>query len=78
MAYTKQISAVFSLPAKQRAKLASDLIHSLHEGEPSDADAGPVWANEIERRIEEMRGGDVKMLTLGEFKKKLRAPRKRK
>jgi len=78
MAYPKQISAVFDLPAKQRAKLASDLIHSLHQDEPRDHDAGPAWASEIERRLEAMRRGDVKTLSLEELKKKMRAPRKRK
>ena len=48
-------TAVLSLPATERAKLAELLIHSLHEGEPTNE----VSDEEIERRAEDLRTGRV-------------------
>ena len=47
----KLLADALSLPERERAELASELIASL-DGAP-DPDAEKLWAEEIKRRIEE-------------------------
>jgi putative addiction module component (TIGR02574 family) len=55
---TKQLrDAVLSLPEKDRADLAQDLLRSL-DG-PSDQGAQDSWLEEIEKRARELADGSV-------------------
>lgn len=49
-------SAAMQLPRPERARLAERLIASLDE----DAAVEQAWADEIERRVAELRSGVVK------------------
>lgn len=49
------------LPPDERARLAHDIISSL-DG-PSDQDASAAWVSEIERRVQEVRDGSVKLVS---------------
>ncbi len=46
-----------SLPARDRAKLAHELIESLDDA--TDSDAAELWLSEIRRRAAEVREGRV-------------------
>lgn len=50
--------AALTLPTKERAKLAQDLLRSL-DG-PADPDVDAVWIKEIERRARELADGSVR------------------
>lgn len=49
-----------TLPVEDRARLAEELLDSLHEGEDADADA--AWDDEIERRVAEIEAGAVELV----------------
>lgn len=49
-----------SLPVEDRARLAEELLDSLHDG--ADADAEAAWDREIERRVAEIEAGTVKLV----------------
>ena len=49
-------SAALQLPRAERARLAERLIASLDE----DSEIERAWAEEIERRVAELRSGKVK------------------
>ena len=51
-------SKALRLPARERARLAERLISSLDD--QKDPDAERLWAEEAERRLEELRAGTVK------------------
>jgi putative addiction module component (TIGR02574 family) len=51
-------SKALKLPTRERARLAERLILSLDE--ETDPDAEKFWAEEAERRLEELRSGSVK------------------
>ena len=60
---TKQIvAAALKLPSKKRADLASQLIRSLDKEEEnlSREEWERLWADEAERRLEELRQGKAK------------------
>ena len=48
------------LPPDERARLAQEIIASL-DG-PSEQDASEAWVSEIERRVQEVRAGSVKLV----------------
>lgn len=51
------------LPIQERARLAGDLISSLDDLEDVDqAAVDAAWAEEIQRRVNEIRGGKVELL----------------
>ena len=50
-------NAALTLPMKERAKLAHDLLRSLDE--PTDPDVDAAWVKEIERRARELAEGSV-------------------
>jgi putative addiction module component (TIGR02574 family) len=49
-----------TLPSRDRARLAEELLDSL-QGE-SDTEAGAAWDLEIERRVTEIESGTVKLI----------------
>jgi putative addiction module component (TIGR02574 family) len=61
-------SAALSMKPKERAKLAEQLLASLDGPERNEIDA--AWAEEIERRIDEMESGKVKGIPAEEVFKK--------
>ena len=69
--------AVFSLPVKERDKLATKLIHSLDEGIPGKVVSGEEWEEawriEIERRVRDLDSGKAHTIPLEEVDKKARA-----
>jgi hypothetical protein len=50
-------SGALALPARDRARLAHELLRSLDESD--DSDAAEAWLEEIERRAREAREGRV-------------------
>jgi putative addiction module component (TIGR02574 family) len=55
----EQVEAeALQLPAPQRARLAERLIASLDE----DADHERAWAEEVQRRLTELQGGQVQAI----------------
>lgn len=50
------LSQAMTLPARERAALAQQLLHSLH---PEDDDAEEAWAEEIMRRSDALHKGEV-------------------
>ena len=55
---TDVLSTALALPARERARIAHELILSLDDG--ADADAAEAWVAELERRAREVRSGSVK------------------
>jgi putative addiction module component (TIGR02574 family) len=56
---TRQVEAkALKLPPRERARLAERLISSLDD--QVDLDSDELWAEEAERRLEELRSGAVK------------------
>lgn len=51
------LTDALALPARERAKIAHELLLSLDEG--ADADAAEAWVAEIERRAAEVRSGAI-------------------
>lgn len=69
----KIISELLSLPPKQRAKIAGILLRSLDDEENVDErKVENAWTKEIERRVEQIRRGKVKLIPGDLFTKKLR------
>lgn len=54
----KVISEAMSLPADARALLADKLLHSLDF--PNREEIDRLWAKEAERRVQQIRNGQVK------------------
>jgi putative addiction module component (TIGR02574 family) len=50
-----------TLPSQDRARLAEELLDSLHGD--SDAEADSAWDLEIERRVAEIEAGTVKLVS---------------
>ena len=61
--------AALSLPATERAKLAQELLRSLHE--PADADADRAWIAEIERRARVVADGSVEPVDWEDARKRI-------
>ena len=57
-------SEVLDLPRKERARLAQLILVSLDQEVPEDTaeDLDQAWAEEIERRVAELRSGTVKLV----------------
>ena len=49
-----------ALTVKERAKLAHDLLESLHEVDEGDVDE--AWVEEIDRRAEQVENGTAKLV----------------
>lgn len=54
------LPAALALSPKERAKLARDLLESLHEGDDGDVEA--PWVEEIERRAQEVEDGTAELI----------------
>jgi len=52
------VASALKLPARERVRLAQDLIASLDKDVDPDAEA--LWLAEAERRLEELRSGKVR------------------
>jgi putative addiction module component (TIGR02574 family) len=50
---------LLKLPARERARLATELVQSLDESE--DPDAAAAWLEELDRRAREVTGGTAKL-----------------
>jgi len=67
----KVLEEALTLPPPERADLAATLLDSLDEQE--DEGVEEAWAREIERRIQEVESGAVKMIPWSEARRRLRA-----
>jgi len=63
------------LPPKERAEIASTLLHSLDVEEDPDVEA--IWAAEIERRLRDVESGKAKLVPWERVRRELRAGLKR-
>jgi putative addiction module component (TIGR02574 family) len=63
------LERALKLPAEARAALAGSLIDSLDE--TVDEGAEEAWAAEIARRLEELRGGRVKLIPWSEARRRI-------
>jgi putative addiction module component (TIGR02574 family) len=63
--------AALDLPAPERAKLAGELLESLHDSPQTELDA--AWSEEIERRIRDIHEGKVKLIPGEEVLAELRS-----
>jgi len=54
------LRSALTLPESERAEIAATLIHSLDATADEDVDSS--WAEEIQRRIESIDKGDVKLI----------------
>ena len=63
----KVLAAALDLPTDERARLAHELLLSLGESEV-DGDEGiaTAWADEIARRLQEVRSGAVELVDFEE------------
>jgi putative addiction module component (TIGR02574 family) len=62
-------SAVLALPAAERARLAERLLASLAE----DVEVEEAWAEEIRRRLEACRNGQIESVPARQVIEELRA-----
>lgn len=67
-------AAALQLPEQGRARLARTLLSSLSE--PGDDETEQIWAEEAERRYQEIRSGDVEVQDSDEVFREARARRK--
>jgi len=67
----KVLEEALTLPPPERADLAVTLLDSLDEQE--DEGVEQAWAHEIERRIQDVESGAVKMMPWSEARRRLRA-----
>ena len=65
------LDTALTLPPKERAWLASELIASLDDITDSDVEA--AWAVEIERRIDEVESGEAELTRWEEARTRIRA-----
>lgn len=51
-----------ALSVKERAKLARELLESLHDADEGDVDVDAAWVGEIDRRAREVEDGTAKLV----------------
>lgn len=74
---TKDVfAAAMQLPPPERARLASDLLHSLDDAE-READATATWTAELDGRLDDVRSGRVELVDLDEVKRRMSERRAR-
>ena len=64
------LQSVLALPESDRAHIAASLIHSLDTETDEDVDA--AWAAEIQRRIESVDNGEVKLVPWDDVMREMR------
>jgi putative addiction module component (TIGR02574 family) len=73
---TPQVSEVLekalALSTQERGLLIDHLIESLDEG-PAEDGVEEAWADEIKRRVDDIRSGNVKMIPGEEVRRRLAA-----
>ena len=73
---TPQVSEVLekalTLSTQERGLLIDRLIESLDEG-PAEEGVEEAWANEIKRRVDDIRSGKVEMIPGEEIRRRLAA-----
>jgi putative addiction module component (TIGR02574 family) len=79
MAQTPQVSEVLekalTLSTRDRGLLIDRLIESLDEG-PAEEGVEEAWAEEIKRRVDDIRSGKVKMIPGEQVRRRLAARRR--
>ena len=68
--HTEVISAALALPPAVRAELAEELLNSLEDQEQQAIDT--AWADEAERRVDQLDNGTAKLVPGDEVMAKLR------
>ncbi len=66
----KILEQALSLNESERAELANSILESL---EPTDPDADSLWADEIKRRVEDLKAGRVETISWSEVRSELEA-----
>jgi putative addiction module component (TIGR02574 family) len=66
------LKKALALPPEARAALAESLLESLDD-EPADEGVEAAWAEEIQRRIEEIDSGKVQLILYEEVRRRLAA-----
>ena len=64
------LQSALALPDSDRAEIAASLIHSLDAESDEDVDA--AWALEIQRRIESIDNGEVKLVPWDDVMREMR------
>ena len=64
------LEKALSLSPQERGLLIDRLIESLDEG-PVEAGVGEAWAEEIKRRVDDVRSGKVEMIPGEEVRRRL-------
>lgn len=64
------LESALALPHSDRAELAASLIHSLDAESDEDVDA--AWALEIQRRIQSIDDGEVKLVPWDDVMREMR------
>jgi putative addiction module component (TIGR02574 family) len=54
------LPAALALSVKERAKLARELLESLHDADEGDVEA--AWVDELDRRASEVEAGTAKLV----------------
>lgn len=67
------LQSALALPDADRAELAASLINSLDTERDEDVDA--AWAAEIQRRIESVDNGEVKLVPWDDVMREMRSDR---
>ncbi len=67
------VEIALALPESERADIAATLIRSLDA--ESDADSDAMWAAEIQRRVETIDRGEVRLIPWNDVMCELRARR---
>ena len=57
------LPAALALSARERAKLARDLLESLHDDDDGDVEA--AWVQEIDRRAQQVEDGTAELIEWG-------------
>jgi len=67
------LRSALALPESDRAEIAASLIHSLDT--ETDENVDEAWAAEIQRRIESINNGEVKLVPWDDVMQEMRDPR---
>lgn len=62
------LSAALELPTRERARVAHELLRSLDEAEEDGA--GEAWTEELRKRLQQVKDGEVEPLNLEEVKRR--------